>query len=96
MNTNTDNIEKVILNYFKFVNPLPYDEVKMGFVEFFDMYNIQITSKDYLDYIRHKRDGITVCEQIRRDMEHMFPYSFHVSVVVKRTINKKDGVRTNS
>ena len=89
-------IERIILDYFKFVNPLQYDEVKMGFVEFFDMYDIKITSKDYLDYTRHRRDGITVCEQIRRDMENMFPYSFRVSVVVKRTINKKDGVRTNS
>lgn len=89
-------IERIIFDYFKFVNPLPYDEVKMGFVEFFDMYDIKITSKDYLDYTRHRRDGITVCEQIRRDMENMFPYSFRVSVVVKRTIDKKDGVRTNS
>lgn len=96
MNTNTDKLEKVILDYFKFVNPLPYDEVKIMFVEFFDMYDIKITSKDYLDYTRHRRDGITVCEQIRRDMENMFPYSFRVSVVVKRTIDKKDGVRTNS
>ena len=91
-----DKIEKLIHDYFKFVNPLPYDEVKIMFVEFFDMYDIKITSKDYLDYINYRRHRITVCEQIRLDMENMFPYSFQVSVVVKRTINKKDGVRTNS
>lgn len=90
-----DKIEKLILDHFKLVNPLPYDEVKMGFVEFFDIYNIEIMSKDYLDYIKHKRDGSTVCTQIRRDMECMFPYSFNVSVVVKRVINKTNGVRTN-
>ena len=89
-------IEKVILEYFNFVNPLPYDEVRIMFIEFCDMYDIKIISKDYLEYMRHKRNGVTVCKQISRDMEHMFPYSFHVSVVVKRTINKKDGVRTNS
>ena len=96
MSTNTDKLEKLIHDYFKFVNPLSYDEVKIMFVEFFDMYDIKIKSKDYLDYINYRRHRITVCEQIRRDMENMFPYSFYVSVVVKRTINKKDGVRTNS
>ena len=96
----TKNTDKLILNYFKFVNPLPYDEVKINYIEFFDMYDIKIVSENYLDYTRHRR-GIkpndkTVCDQIRYDMEDLFPYTFRVSVVVKRTINKKDGVRTNS
>ena len=92
---NTDKIDKLILNYFKFVNPLPYDEVKINYIEFFDMYDIKIVSENYLDYTRHKRDGSTVCGRIMRDMEYMFPYTFRVSVVVKREINKTDGVRTN-
>lgn len=77
-------IEKLILDYFKFVNPLPYDEVKIRYIEFFDMYNIKIVSKNYLDYTRHRRDiqpnSITVCEQIRYDMENLFPYIFRVIV----------------
>lgn len=94
-----DKIEKVVLNYFKLVNPLPYDEVKINYIEFFDMYDIKIVSENYLDYTRHRR-GIkpndkTVCDQIRYDMEDLFPYTFRVSVVVKREINKTDGVRTN-
>ena len=94
-----DKIDKLILNYFKFVNPLPYDEVKINYIEFFDMYDIKIVSENYLDYTRHRR-GIkpndkTVCDQIRYDMEDLFPYTFRVSVVVKRVINKTDGVRTN-
>ena len=76
-------IEKLILDYFKFVNPLPYDEVKIRFVEFFDMYMIKIVSENYLNYTRHRRDirpnSITVCDQIRYDMENLFPYSFHVT-----------------
>ena len=96
---NTDKIDKLILNYFKLVNPLPYDEVKINYIEFFDMYDIKIVSENYLDYTRHRR-GIkpndkTVCDQIRYDMEDLFPYTFRVSVVVKRVINKTDGVRTN-
>ena len=94
-----DKIDKLILNYFKLVNPLPYDEVKINYIEFFDMYDIKIVSENYLDYTRHRR-GIkpndkTVCDQIRYDMEDLFPYTFRVSVVVKREINKTDGVRTN-
>ena len=96
---NTDKIDKLILNYFKLVNPLPYDEVKINYIEFFDMYDIKIVSENYLDYTRHRR-GIkpndkTVCDQIRYDMEDLFPYTFRVSVVIKREINKTDGVRTN-
>lgn len=90
-----DKIEKLILDHFNLVNPLPYDEVRMRFVEFFDMYNIEIISDNYLDYATRKRDGSTVCGRIMRDMEFMFPYTFRVSVVVKRVINKTDGVRTN-
>ena len=94
-----DKIDKLILNYFKLVNPLPYDEVKINYIEFFDMYDIKIVSENYLNYTRHRR-GIkpndkTVCDQIRYDMEDLFPYTFRVSVVVKRVINKTDGVRTN-
>jgi len=78
-----DKIERVILNYFKFVNPLPYDEVNIRYIEFFDMYNIKIVSKNYLEYTRHRRDirpnSITVCEQIRYDMENLFPYMFRVN-----------------
>lgn len=77
-------IEKLILDYFKFVNPLPYDEVKIRYIEFFDMFNIKIVSKNYLEYTRHRRDiqpnSITVCEQIRYDMENLFPYTFRVIV----------------
>lgn len=77
-------IEKLILDYFKFVNPLPYDEVKIRYIEFFDMFNIKIVSKNYLEYTRHRRDiqpnSITVCEQIRYDMENLFPYIFRVIV----------------
>ena len=77
-------IEKLILDYFKFVNPLPYDEVKINFIEFFDMYDIRIIGKNYLDYTRYRRDirpnSITVCEQIRYDMENLFPYIFRVIV----------------
>ena len=96
---NMNKIEKVILDYFKLVNPLPYDEVKINYIEFFDMYDIKIVSENYLDYTRHRR-GInpndkTVCDQIRYDMEDLFPFTFRVSVVVKREINKTDGVRTN-
>ena len=97
---NINKIDKLILNYFKLVNPLPYDEVKINYIEFFDMYDIKIVSENYLDYTRHRR-GIkpndkTVCDQIRYDMEDLFPYTFRVSIVVKREINKTDGVRTNS
>jgi hypothetical protein len=92
---NTDKIDKLILNYFKLVNPLPYDEVKINYIEFFDMYDIKIVSENYLDYTRYRRDGSTVYGRIMRDMEYMFPYTFRVSVVVKRVINKTDGVRTN-
>ena len=99
MTKNTDKIDKLILNYFKLVNPLPYDEVKINYIEFFDMYDIKIVSENYLDYTRHRR-GInpndkTVCDQIRYDMEDLFPFTFRVSVVVKREINKTDGDRTN-
>ena len=95
----TKNTDKLILNYFKLVNPLPYDEVKINYIEFFDMYDIKIVSENYLDYTRYRR-GIkpndkTVCDQIRYDMEDLFPFTFRVSVVVKRVINKTDGVRTN-
>ena len=76
-------IEKLILDYFKFVNPLPYDEVKIRYIEFFDMYDIVIVGKNYLEYTRHRRDirpnSITVCEQIRYDMENLFPYMFRVN-----------------
>ena len=94
-----DKIGRAILSYFKLVNPLPYDEVKINYIEFFDMYDIKIVSENYLDYTRHRR-GInpndkTVCDQIRYDMEDLFPYTFRVSVVIKREINKTDGVRTN-
>ena len=92
---NKDKIDKLILDYFNLVNPLPYDEVRMRFVEFFDMYNIEIISDNYLDYATRKRDGSTVCGRIMRDMQFMFPYTFCVSVVVKREINKTDGDRTN-
>lgn len=78
-----DKIERLMLNYFNFVNPLPYDEVKINYIEFFDMYDIKIVSENYLDYTRYRR-GIkpndkTVCDQIRYDMEDLFPYTFRVT-----------------
>jgi hypothetical protein len=83
-----DKIEKLILDYFKFVNPLPCDEVKIEFCEFFDLYTINIKSENYLDYIRHRRDiqpnSKTVCEEIRYSMENLFPYNFRVLCVVER------------
>ena len=30
MNTNMNKIDKVILDYFNFINPLPYDEVDIN------------------------------------------------------------------
>lgn len=80
-------MSNLILEYLNFVNPLPYDEIKINYIEFFDMYDIKIVSENYLDYTRHRR-GIkpndkTVCDQIRYDMEDLFPYTFRVTSYLK-------------
>lgn len=80
MNTNTDKIEKAILNYFKSVNPLPYKELKLQFDEVRKHFKITVYCHSLIDangyyYSDHKG---TVTSIYMREMEEMFPYSFHV------------------
>lgn len=83
MNTNTDKIRKVILDYFDMVNPHHYDEAKINTdsIEPAGIIFIHIHCEDKNDKIKYfgrKGRDLTVIERITEDMESMFPYSFKI------------------
>lgn len=96
---NMDKMERVILNYFKLVNPLPYDKVKidMRLSEILAFVEIKIYAEDSISYTSQRGREKCVVEKIRKDMNDMFPYTFQVRVNYNYSIDKKlkNGIRTN-
>jgi hypothetical protein len=89
MNTNTDNIEKVILNYFKMINTLPYKDLKLKFDDKSKQFVITVychSLKDTNEYYYSDHKG-TMTLVYMREMEEMFPYSFHVCAHYHRVFN---------
>ena len=80
MTTNTD---KIMVDYFNVINDLPYREVSIKqILNSEDIYSIVIkvdTRKETHSYYNRSKNENTVLEQIRQDMEDMFPYSFIIS-----------------
>lgn len=83
MTTNTDKIENTLVDYFNLINPLLYKEVSIRqILDSEDIYSIVIkvnTRKETHAYYGRSGNVNTVLEQIRQDMEDMFPYSFIIS-----------------
>ena len=79
----TTNIDKIMVEYFNMVNNLPYKEVSIRqILSSEDIYSIVIkvdTRKETHNYYSRAGNDNTVLEQIRLDMEDMFPYSFIIS-----------------
>ena len=80
MTTTTD---KIMVDYFNVINDLPYKEVSIKqILNSEDIYSIVIkvdTRKETHSYYNRSGNENTVLEQIRQDMEDMFPYSFIIS-----------------
>lgn len=78
-----DKIENTLVDYFNLINPLPYKEVSIRqILNSEDIYSIVIkvdTRKETHNYYGRSGNVNTVLEQIRQDMEDMFPYSFIIS-----------------
>lgn len=73
-----DKIEKAILDYFKIVNPLQYENVKIEFLN----YNVVIIRIDTIDprsYYKYTESGSFYKVDIEQDMENMFPYHFKLT-----------------
>jgi hypothetical protein len=89
---NTDKIEKLILGYFNLVNPLPYDEVKIDIrqSEILSVVVIKIIDKeDPMRYTSQRGRERCVAEEIKHDMNDMFPYIFQVHVTFNHPITKE-------
>lgn len=67
------NLEKVILDYFKLINPLPYDEVKID-MGLRNIIYVDICVEDLLPYTQYPSSDDSVLKQIQKDMNDMFPY----------------------
>jgi hypothetical protein len=84
MNTNTDKIRKVILDYFHFINPSNNNEVDirtdslklMGLV-LITIYYKEI--KEVSDHFGSRGREQTLKERLEEDMGNMFPYCFQIS-----------------
>jgi hypothetical protein len=75
-----NKIEKVILDYFKFINTLPYKELKLKFYSENNQFVLTVychSLKDTNEYYYSNQKG-TVTSIYIKEMEVMFPYSFHV------------------
>ncbi len=80
---NMNKTEKLILDYLKLVNPLPYDEVKINTdsIEPAGIIFIHIDCEDKNDKIKYfgrRGRDLTAIERLTEDMENMFPYSFKI------------------
>jgi hypothetical protein len=77
------NLEKVVLDYFKLINPLPYDEVKIDMIlKLRNVIFINIYAKDLLSYTSYPSSGNSTLKQIQKDMNDMFPYEIIVRVIL--------------
>ena len=77
------NLEKVVLDYFKLINPLPYDEVKIDMMlKLRDVIFINIYTKDLLSYTPYPSSDNSTLKQIQKDMNDMFPYEIIVRVIL--------------
>jgi hypothetical protein len=77
------NLEKVVLDYFKLINPLPYDEVKIDMMlKLRDVIFINIYTKDPLSYTPYPSSDNSTLKQIQKDMNDMFPYEIIVRVIL--------------
>lgn len=77
------SLNNSMVDYFNVINDLPYREVSIKqILDNEDIYSIVIkvdTRKETHSYYNRMGDSNTVLEQIRLDMEDMFPYSFIIS-----------------
>ena len=77
------SVNNSMVDYFNIINDLPYREVSITqILNYKDIYSIVIkvdTKKETHMYYKRIGDVNTVLEQIRLDMEDMFPYSFIIS-----------------
>jgi len=77
------NLEKVVLDYFKLINPLPYDEVKIDMMlKLRNVIFINIYDKDLLSYTSYPSSDNSTLKQIQKDMNDMFPYEIIVRVIL--------------
>jgi hypothetical protein len=74
------NLEKVILDYFKLINPLPYDEVKIN-MELRNVIYVDICVEDLLPYTSYPSSDDSVLKQIQKDMNDMFPCEITIRVI---------------
>lgn len=75
-----NKIEKVILDYFKMINTLPYKDLQLKFDDTRKKFVITVychSLKDTNEYYYSDQKG-TVIIIYRKEMEEMFPYTFHV------------------
>jgi hypothetical protein len=72
--------EQLILEYFKLINPLPYDEVKVEtvLIVLSGIVVIKIYTKDSVSYMVNRGRERSVLSKIKIDMNDMFPYVFHI------------------
>lgn len=76
------NLEKVVLDYFKLINPLPYDEVKIDIIlKLRNVIFINIYAKDLLSYTSYPSSDNSILKQIQKDMNDMFPYEIVSRVI---------------
>ena len=75
-----NKIEKAILDYFKLINTLPYKELELKFYRENKQFVLTVychSLKDTTEYYFSNHKG-TVTSLYIKEMEIMFPYSFHV------------------
>jgi len=78
-------LEHMVEKYFKMVNQLPYGDIKVIVKDTIGICFITIYVSRYemswKYYVREGKD-YTMLEQLRQDMEYMFPYCFKISCEV--------------
>lgn len=84
---NNQKLYKPILNYFKIINPLPYDEVTVNYIERWERFSIDITVSSYEEQTDYTRsEGMTKyqLQKISEEMTLMFPYKFSTFCRVRK------------
>ena len=88
------NNDKMIIDYLNLINPLSYDEVKVGYVVELNLYLIIITVDNYTQHTEYNKSvgsEKSILQNLTGNMKDMFPYNFRISCKVKEYTIKSFG-----
>jgi hypothetical protein len=80
------NNDRMIIDYLNLINPLSYDEVKVGYVDELNLYLIIITVGNYTQHTEYNKSvgsENSILQNLTGDMKDMFPYVFRLNLIRK-------------